>query len=207
MENVLTILFNVESEGYQAYMGIKKQPIMPQYTVLQGALVKKNGNIISTIDSFTSGMDSSDDALAGGLIGGLIGILGGPLGILLGGMTGHLIGSAKDIDDVDRNNTMLETVGSKLEDGEVAILLLAQEETDHALDFRFDKFQTTILRRDATLVQDEVEEAMRVEKELADEARRKMHAERSAERKQKMEAERAKLKANFEALKTKFKKS
>ena len=183
MENVLTILFNVESEGYQAYMGIKKQPIMPQYTVLQGALVKKNGNIISTIDSFTSGMDSSDDALAGGLIGGLIGILGGPLGILLGGMTGHLIGSAKDIDDVDRNNTMLETVGSKLEDGEVAILL------------------------DAALVQDEVEEAMRVEKELADEARRKMHAERSAERKQKMEAERAKLKANFEALKTKFKKS
>ena len=207
MENVLTVLFNVESEGYQAYMEIKKQPIMPQYTVLQGALVKKNGNTISTIDLFTSGVDSIDDALTGGLIGGVIGILGGPLGILLGGMTGHLIGSAKDMDDVDRNNTMLETVGSKLADGEVAVLLLAQEETDHALDSRSDKFQTTILRRDAALVQEEVEEAERVEKELADEARRKMHAERSAERKQKMEAERANLKANFEALKAKLKKS
>ena len=207
MENVLTILFNVESEGYQAYMEIKKQPIMPQYTTLQGALVKKNGNTISTIDSFTSGVDSSDDALTGGLIGGLIGILGGPLGILLGGMTGHLIGSVKDVDDVDRNNTMLETVGSKLADGEVAVLLLAQEETDYAMDSRFDKFQTTILRRDVAVVQDEIEEAARVEKELADEAHRKMHAEHTAERKQKMEAERAKLKANFEALKTKFKQS
>lgn len=206
-ENVLTVLFDVESEGYQAFAEIKNQLAADQYTVLQGALVKKTGNMVSTIDMLTSGVDSMDDTLKGGLIGGLVGILGGLLGVLLGGMAGHLIGGAKDVSDIEHNDTMLETVGAKLIDGEVAMLLLVQEEDETELDDRFRKFKTTILRRDAAVVQDEVEEAEKLEKEMADEAHRKLHEERSAERKQKIESNRAKMKANFAGFKEKFKKS
>lgn len=207
MENILTVLFEVESEGYQAFMELKRKLVTDEYTVLQGALVKKSGNTVSTIEALTSGVDSTDDTLKGGLIGALVGVLGGPLGVLLGGMTGELIGSAVDASDVGRNGTMLETVGAKLKDGEAALLLLVQEDTEYALDSRFNKFKVTILRSDAASVQDEVEQAEKMEREMAEEARRKLHEERSAERKQKIESNRAKLKASFESFKDKFKKS
>ncbi len=204
-ENILTALFEVESEGYQAFTELKGQLVTDAYTVLQGALVKKDGNAISAIDTLTSGVDSTDDTFSGGLIGSLIGILAGPFGVLLGGVTGQLLGGVKDASDMDYNDTLLETVGEKLADGETAILLLVQEENERALDALFGKFKGSVLRHDAAVVQDEVEQAERLEKEMAAEAKRKLHAERSAERKQKIDANRAKLKATFAGFKASLK--
>ncbi len=197
-------VFAVESEGYQAFMQLKGCMVTDDYTILQGSLLKKTGNTLNTVDVFNSGLDSTDDSVTGTLIGSLVGILGGPLGILLGGMTGNLIGSAKDAGDVEDNQTLLETVGEKLLDGEVAIVLLAQEQTPENLDGIFGRFDTTVIRRDAADVEDEVEEAERLEKEMAEEARRKLHEEKSAERRQKMESNRAKLKESFENFKEKI---
>ncbi len=207
MENILTVIFEVESEGYQAFTELKRQVMTDRYTVLQGALVKKTGNSFSTMDVMTGGSDSIDDTFKGGLIGSLVGILGGPVGVLLGGMAGYLIGSSKDESDVEYYSTLLEAVGAKISDGEVAALLLVQEEDEYALNDRFINFKVTIMRRDAAIVQDEVEEAQKLEKEMKEEAKRKLHAERSAERKQKTESNRARIKAEFAEFKEKFKDS
>ncbi len=206
MENnaiILTVIFDVESEGYQAFTQMKQRPITDTYTVLQGALVKKGSNTVDVLDTLSSGVDSTDDTMTGTLIGAFIGLLGGPLGVLIGSVTGQLIGGAKDSSDINRNATLLETVGAKLAEGETAMLLLAQEEPAFSLDSAFDAFSVTLLRRDTAWVQDEVDEGIRVQQELAKEAKRKMHEERSAERKQKMEENRARIRAGFAGLKTK----
>lgn len=207
MDSILTAIFEVESEGYQAFMELRNRLIGSSYTILQGALVKKAQGALTTVDMLSSASESMDDTLKGGLIGSLVGVLGGPLGVLLGTVTGQLIGGAKDSSDVDKNATLLETVGARLTDGESALLLLTREDTEAELDGYFSRFRATVLRRDAATVQDEVERAQQLEKEMAQEARRKMHEEKSEERKQKMEYNRARFNANFESFKDKFRKT
>ena len=205
-ENILTAVFEVESEGYQAYMELTKQLITEQYVIVQGALVKKQGSQISVIQAFNNAVTGNDDAMTGSLVGGLVGVLGGPLGMLLGGATGSLIGSAKDLGDYDRNGSLLENVGEKLQEGAVALVFLAQEEREAALDATLGKFKATIIRHDAAAVQAEVEEAERLQREMALQARRELRKEKNDEAKAKIEENRAKLKANFEGFKARLKR-
>ena len=205
MENVVTVLFNVESEAYQALSELKKNLINDNYNVYQAAIVKKeNGKLIST-EEVDTGEKTLDDTLAGGLIGSLVGMMGGPLGVLLGISMGSLIGSSVDTEDLIDNVSMFEIVSDKLEDGNVAIILLAQEENEEALNANFDKYQVTIIRRDAAVVLDEVEQANKVQEEMEREARRRLHEEKKSESKQRIQEKRNKIKADFAAFKEKIK--
>ena len=124
MEKIISVIFKVESEGYQAITELKKVPITDNYAVMQAALVKKENGSVKILDGFDTGIETANDTAIGGLIGGFVGILGGPLGVLLGGSLGALTGSVIDTDDAVHNASLIEMVSQQLVDGEVVLIAL-----------------------------------------------------------------------------------
>lgn len=206
MQNILAAVFEVESEGYQAITTLRNAPLTEKSAILEMALVKKEGESIHICDSFSSGAQTTDDTARGGVIGGLIGILGGPIGVLLGGSAGALTGSIIDAKDADDTVSVMETIASKLYDGTVALIVLAEEDVEEDLDSRLSPFKTEILRFDAAVIAEEVEEAEKLQKEMARQARIQLRAAKKEDRKKAVEEKRAKIAADFAVLKEKFNK-
>lgn len=206
MENIIMATFSVESEAYQAFSELKRDLSGTSFLVSQAVLVKKEGNRLTTCESFDTGIESSDDTMTGGLIGSFVGILGGPLGVLLGASIGGLAGAVADSGDIAKNGSMLEKVSANLTDGTVAILALAQEEGNAAIDSKFEKYNAFITRYDAAEIQAELDAARRTQKEVEKQARAALRQEKADKSKAKYEEIRAKIAENFDTLKGKLNK-
>lgn len=207
MYNIIAALFEVESEGYQALTTLAKTPIIDETTILQMALVKRENGYLKICDSFDSGIHSKNDTIIGGLVGSVLGILGGPIGVLLMGSYGALVGSVVDSGDSLGSASLIEKVAEKLQDGEMAMIALADEADEAVLDKALSQYKVTIARFDAVVIADEVEEAQKIQKEMARQTRKQLREARKQERKEKREARREKLKSDFAAFKAKFKKN
>ena len=205
-QNVVVGIFEVESEAFQAITELKSNPGNDVSFVSQAVLVKKENGALTTLDGFDTGAKTTDDMVVGGVCGALIGILGGPIGVLLGGSYGALIGSTLDMGDALDSASMIEQITGKLEDGDVAIIGLADEADEVVLDEKLKKFKVMIVRFDAEVVAAEVEEAIELEKEMARQARKELRDQKKADRKQKVDEKKAKLSADFAAFKAKFAK-
>lgn len=205
-QNIVVSLFEVESEAYQALTQLKQNPGDEKSFISAAALVKKEDGVLRSLDGFDTGANTTDDMAIGGVIGALFGVLGGPIGILLGGGYGMLVGSAFDSDDAMMGASMLEQIAKKMVDGEVAIIGLVYEEDEAVFDQKLAGFKTTIARFDAVDVAAEVEEARQLEDEMARQARKELRDEKKEARKVKRAEKKAKLSADWEDFKAKFKK-
>jgi uncharacterized membrane protein len=168
--------------------------------------VKRENGSLKVCDSYDSGIHTTDDMLLGGLLGGLFGVLGGPVGVLLLGSYGTLAGSLVDTADALDSATVMEKVADKLVEGEVALVMLAEEINEEEIDDKLKGFKVTIARFDAAAVAEEVEQAKETEKEMERLARKELRAAKKEERKDKREAKKAEISANFAAFKEKHKK-
>ena len=204
MHNIIAVIFKNESEGFQAFSELSKLPVTDQAALLQLVLVKRENNAFNVCESYDPGIHTSDDMLAGGVIGSLIGILGGPLGVLLLGSYGALVGGTLDLVDAESDEMLIEKVAEKMVDGEVALIMLAEETDESVVNNQLGKFDVEIARFDAAVVAQEVEEAARVEEEMSRLARQELRKAKKAEFKDKVEARRSKLDANFKDFKAKF---
>ena len=202
MENVVTAIFEVESEAYKAFTELRNKPFGEGYSVAEASLLKREGDAIIIADAFDAAAITSDDTATGIVIGSLVGILGGPLGVLLGAGAGALIGGAYDSADTVNSASMLEITASKLYDGEVAIIALVQED-EPAFDAAFEGYETTIVRHFAVDVINEVELAREATADFENQLRAQLRAERKAEKAEKREERSNKIKAHFEKVKTK----
>ncbi len=197
MENVVTAVFAVENEAYRAFSEVKNNMISQSCVIAQLALIKNQNGRIVVADGADSGVTTTDDTRVGGLVGLIVGVLGGPLGMLFGGAMGSLIGRVKDADDARQGLSMIEQVSARLEDGDVALVALAQETDGKMLDSLLSPYQTAITRYDAAVVAAEVEDAMNLQKELAKEARKKMREAKKAEIRERIVAKGEALKEEF----------
>jgi uncharacterized membrane protein len=203
MENIVTAIFKVESQAYQAFSKLKRDPYTDDYWISGMAVVKKQNGHIALHDSFGAGFEVADNTVMGGLMGGLVGILGGPIGMLMGGSIGLITGSAVGTGEETRKVTLAERVTTSMKDGDVALIAMVQEMDEARLDTRFKEFDAIIMRRDAATVEDEVKEAQRVQKELEKQAKKELRAQKSAERKAKIEKQKEKIKQSFDDFKQK----
>ena len=146
MENVVTAIFEVESEAYKAFTELRNKPFGEGYTVAEASLLKREGDNIVIAEAFDAAGVTSDDTATGMIVGSLVGILGGPLGVLLGAGTGALVGGTYDSIDAADSASMLEVTASKLYENEVAIVALVQED-EPAFDAAFEGYETTIIRQ------------------------------------------------------------
>ncbi len=198
MENVVVSFFKVESEAYQALSELKRSHVLEKDFVLsQAVLLKKVDGEIIVKDGFNTGSQTSDDTLLGGLIGGVLGLLGGPIGILLGMGIGAGFGSLIDLNDAKAEDGLLYTVSTRMKEGDIAVIAVIQEEEESSYNKIINPYDTVIVRYRASTIQDELDHARRVQKELEHEAKLKMKEKRSKERREKIEQYSTKFKEEF----------
>ena len=186
MENVIAVTFSEENEAYRAFSEIKQSMISQSCIIAHLALLKKRDGHIVVADAADSGVTTTDDTHFGGMMGMLVGILGGPLGMLFGMAMGSMIGRLKDAGDARVGASMLEQVAAKLADGDVALVALAQENDEKMLDAKLSPYKVTTTRYPAAEVAAEVEQAMKLQEELASEARKKLREAKKAEIREKI---------------------
>ena len=171
MYNIVGALFTNENEARQAMAALSETPEINGTTIYQISLVKRKEGVLKLCDNFTSQYLNSGDTLKGGLVGGLIGLLTGPVGMLLGGAAGALVGKAGALDKKDDSAALIEQAAQKLEEGDIALIGLVDETNEEVLDHMLVKFNTVIVRYDAEVIAKELEEAEKMEDELARQAR------------------------------------
>lgn len=192
MQNVLTVIFHTGSEAYEVLSSLKRNMITNDYTISQMALLQKQNGGFAVKESYDNAIKTSDNTRIGGVVGLFVGILAGPLGMLLGGTTGALVGSLIDTEDASNEMSLIEQMGTKLEEGDVALVILADEVRESGLDAYFRGYSVEILRRDAKEVEQEVRDAAALQKELAKEAKEKTRAARKASFKEKFAKKKSK---------------
>ncbi len=198
MQNILLVLFDVKSEGFQAMTELKQKPADKKYLVSQAVLVSKEADKITTLDAFDTGVDTTNDTVIGGLVGMTLGIIGGPIGMLLGGSLGSLTGANLDLADAIDDASLLEQIADKLDDGEVALVGLTYEEEEADLDARFAPYKATVIRYDAAVVAQEVEEARELQAEMARMAVRDLRKQKTEEFKEKVEVRRENIQVQMD---------
>lgn len=198
MKNVIAAIFDVESEGYHAIAKLRQIPDTGSYTILQMALIKKENGGVKVCEIFDSGVDTSDDTVLGGVLGGLVGILGGPLGVLLMSSYGMAAGNLMDLGDAADGLSLIETVADKLGDDTVALVIYADERNESVIDAHLTDFKVEIRRYDAAAIDQEVEDAITMQEEMARQARLNFHKEVKDNIKQKHEEKVDKIKAAIE---------
>ena len=208
MQNIITVIFENESEGYQLITELRNAPVTEEASILQMALVKCDKSGLELLDRYDGIAASSEGTVLGGLTGALLGVLGGPIGMLLMGTTGALAGTMASTGGAVAGAAMLETVAGKLIEGDVALILLADEEYESYLDNKFEKFSVEILRHDAIEIAEEVEEANNIEREMQRQALMQLRQSKAEEQKarlqEKREARKAELEADFEEYKKNY---
>lgn len=205
MEHVLATLFEVPSEAYQAFVELKAFPQNDDTRIAQAALVKNENGVITPVDAFDPLRQVDDDTITGTLIGSVLGILGGPLGMLFGANVGAWVGSTGSTDEALAQATLLETVAAKLNDGDVAIIALAQEKSEAPLDQFFGRFKSLVVRWDASTIQQQMEDALEVQADLQALAAAELKARRTKARKEKLEEFAQSIRQKFDELAQKFK--
>jgi len=168
MYNIVGAMFAAESEAREALNALAETPKLNGTTILQMSLIKRKNGELKLCDNFTSEYLTSKDTVKGGVIGGLIGLLGGPITALLGGAAGVLIGDAVDADNKLDSQDLIEQVAQRLEEGDMALIMLVDEADEGILDHRLVKYNTIVVRYDAETIAKEVEAAEKRAQELAE---------------------------------------
>ena len=193
--------FPVESEAYQAFSELKSDPVCSKSLVMQAMLVKKQKTKMEVSDVFDASTESKIDTRTGGLIGACLGILGGPVGLLIGTGVGALAGAGAETANSLRKRSILESVATDLGDDTIAILALAQETDNAAIDTKFNKYGAAITRYDAAEVDADVEQAANVQWDIVQAARVTLHKAASMERTVRIAAARDRIVSEFDTLK------
>ena len=156
------------------------------------SLLKKIGQVTADThqmvpDGYQDGYDETDNTAFGGVIGAVVGLLGGPVGVLLGAGIGLVAGMAMDDKDIDDDDSLMEYCASELTPGATALVMLAKEDREDALDAQFDE-TCIIYRWDADEVNAEVERGEALRDSLAAETRKQLREARKEARKARREA-------------------
>lgn len=195
--NVAIVIFEVESEAYQAFDSLRKAPAGEGYTAPEAALIKNDGEAIEVIDAYGIAPDPDSGMTKGIVIGSLVGILGGPIGVILGAHIGAKKGLRADIARELANASVVAVVASKIYEGEIAIAALVGED-EPAFDAAFESFKTTIVRYDAADIADDVDRLYELEAEVSAQVIEEIKADRKAARAERREERRANIVAQLE---------
>ena len=162
-ENVIIVKCEIPSEAYQILTTLRNKPEDKGFKISHGALVKKKAGELSLEDGFVA-EDEKGRGWTGGLIGGLAGLLAGPVGMLVGMGAGVLIGNAADEKNVEEVALLLKKAGEGIEDGDTALLLMAQEQDETALEQAFGDFNISVMRVEAQQISDQIKAAEELRK-------------------------------------------
>ena len=157
MDVLITARVHSSDDGKAILAAFREKAVADNYVVSQAALVKRGNGNTETLETFDSGAKTSNDTLLGGVAGGILGLAAGPVGALVAGGLGALAGSVKDDDEEWKGSGMISYAASRLRSGELAVIALAREDDENALDSIFRQYATLPFREDAA----QADEALR----------------------------------------------
>lgn len=172
-KKIMVMSFDSESKAFQAFSEIKTLHTTGKIKGEQMAVVQHVPNHILEPKDFID-FTGRDKSIKGSLIGMIIGILGGPLGVLLGWFTGSMVGSAGDVREVKGALSIFEETLKLIPEGSTGAILIAEEEkTGHLDELVNESLAGKIIRLDRTLVEEEISEASKLEKETQEQAKKR----------------------------------
>lgn len=183
-KRVIVMNFDVESKAYEAFSKAKRLHMSKAFKGEQMAVIHHSNDgehqfVIEDFLDFTGNNKSS----TGGLIGMLVGVLGGPVGILLGWFTGGMIGATRDAKEVREATGVFEFLIDKVGEGDTALLLIAEEDDNRALNqLIMMELGGEITRLDYAEVEAEVKEAQEMEKNSVDQ-KKETNSEKQSDQK------------------------
>lgn len=171
-EKVFIMSFDSESKAFQAFSEIKGLHASGKINGEQMSVIEHVPNhILEPLDfiDFTG----ADQNVKGGLIGMIIGILGGPLGFLLGWFTGSIIGSYRDVKEVEGALSIFDQTINLIPEGSTGAILIAEEKkTGHLDDLIVKRLDGKIVRLNKVAVEEDVSNAIEAEKEAKKHAKK-----------------------------------
>lgn len=193
-DNVVVVAFAEQSKAYQALSQLRQAGDAGRVEVRAAALLERGPDGAVRVpegDDPASGV-----AVAGGsLIGMLIGVLGGPLGMLLGGATGMLAGGVGALTRTEDRDVALDAISKQIEPGHTVLVAEVGEVATEVVDNAMSALGGTVTRRSAADVYAEIQSAEAAQDAADAEARRVLREQRRAERKDKWEQFKNKIKS------------
>jgi uncharacterized membrane protein len=196
MENVLAINFTAEGDAYEALTTLKELDEQRQVALAGAAVVLRHEDGTIAINDEVGDIGYTGTA-TGGVVGLIVGILGGPIGVLLGGATGLLVGSLFDIDDLDESDSVLSEMSRTVRVGHSAVVAEVDEQSPEVIDAAIHRLNGTVLRLPLADVEAEIAAADEAQRAAKQAARKKLHEERRAALKEKVQAKIAELKSKL----------
>ncbi len=196
MENVIAVSFAEDANAYEALTKLKELGDQGQVDLAGAAVIVRQDDGKIVVKDEVGDIGYAGTA-TGGIVGLIIGILGGPLGVLLGGATGVLIGSLFDMDDADETESVLEALSRSARVGHAALMAEVSEDSPDAVDAAIERLGGTIVRRPLDDVEAEIAAVEDAQSAAKKAARKRLHEQRRAERKEKIQAKIAELKAKL----------
>jgi uncharacterized membrane protein len=196
MENVLAINFTAEGDAYEALTTLKELDEQRQVALAGAAVVLRHEDGTIAINDEVGDIGYTGTA-TGGVVGLIVGILGGPIGVLLGGATGLLVGSLFDMDDLDESDSVLSEMSRTVRVGHSAVVAEVDEQSPEVIDAAIHRLNGTVLRLPLADVEAEIAAADEAQRAAKQAARKKLHEERRAALKEKVQAKIAELKSKL----------
>lgn len=181
--NVIAVSFEDDNNAYAAMSQLKELESQGRLRLDEAAVVVR-GEDGELVEKDRVGSQFPAVTLGGGLIGLLVGIVGGPFGMLIGGTTGLFAGSAVDIGDLDRTESVLGQISSSARVGHTTLLAVVAEQSPNVVDAAMGELGGTVLRKSVADVRAEIaaaEEAQRKAKREAREELMRSHREHDEE--------------------------
>ncbi len=140
-KNMITSVFNIESEAYQALSSFRRNPVSADYTIKNALIVKKHGETMNVLDGFQTSVYAKAQS-TGWFIGMMLGIFSGFLGMLLFGSIGALIGVFFDNKALKQQNSLISAAVKDLPEDQTVLMILADETNTEAIAEKLTQFNT-----------------------------------------------------------------
>jgi uncharacterized membrane protein len=201
--NLIVVTFEDDSKAYEALSKLKQANLAGRVSVRSAAVLERDAEGRLNIPESGDAVVGSGVA-AGGLIGLLVGVLGGPVGVMLGFGTGMLVGSAFDVERVERESNVLMRVAGSVPAGRTALVAEVDEYAVEVIDGEMRALAGTVTRTSAAEVLAALEAAEKAAEAAEREGRRVMHEQRKQAAKAKIDEIEAKWDERVAALKDKL---
>ena len=148
-KNIVTAVFTADAEAYKALSDFRRDPLNSDYEIDSAAVVKKNGDSLSVLDGFATGAGRKNYSFKGWIIGMITGFFGGIFTMMMGGCLGSLIGYFFDAKENRQNSAMIQEASLTLPDNMTALVMLANENGETAVNGRLESYDLMLNRYDA----------------------------------------------------------
>lgn len=147
-ENFVVVTFSDEKKAIEASHKMQDLAMHGDITMRYSVMLRKGEN--GEIEALKKSSKGGDDTWSGMFIGMLVGLFLGPLGFLISMLAGTAIGAGVDYSQGKFEDSFVDKIKEKLENGRIAIIANCDESNPIFLDDAMKELDGDVFRTVAT---------------------------------------------------------